>query len=283
MTAPLVAVVAALAALGVIVLVSAWSPGRVAAPGSGADTARLWSELARPLVIGLVVGAAALALTGWVVAALAAAAAAVMVARRTAKPGGAKEQQRIEALAGWCEQLRDLLSADYGIVGTVQATVRTCPGPIQPEVARLAARLDRQSPGPALQRFADDLDDPSADLVASVLKLAMARSSRTSELLSELAATIRERAAMRLRIEAERSGQRSEARFVIGFTVIVVAGLMVFGRDTEFMGAYDDGTGQLVLLFVFFLFAGGIRWLSRLTRFERPARFLDLDSTTGVG
>ena len=150
------------------------------------------------------------------------------------------EQARIEALASWCEQLRDLLTAEHGIVGTIAATARTCPEPIRPEVERLATRLSRQNPDTAIRQFAAELDDPSGDLVASVLLLAMSRSSRTSELLSELAGTIRERAAMRLRVEADRAGQRSEARFIIAFSAVAVTGVVVFGRDSEFLDAYDD-------------------------------------------
>ncbi len=104
----------------------------------------------------------------------------------------------------------------------------------------------------------------------------MSRSSRTSELLSELAGTIRDRAAMRLRVEADRSGQRSEARFIIAFSAVAIAGVLIFGRDSEFLDAYDDATGQLVLAFVIACFAFGGWWMSRLTRFERPARFLSI-------
>ena len=56
-----------------------------------------------------------------------------------------QDQARIEALAAWCEQLRDLLVAEHGIIGTIAATVRTCPAAIRTEVARLASRLGRQS------------------------------------------------------------------------------------------------------------------------------------------
>ena len=49
-------------------------------------------------------------------------------------------------------------------------------------------RLLAPEPGrPRSAQFAAEVDDPSGDLVASVLLLAMSRSSRTSELLSELA------------------------------------------------------------------------------------------------
>jgi Flp pilus assembly protein TadB len=126
----------------------------------------------------------------------------------------------------------------------------------------------------AVRRFAHEVDDPSGDLVASVLLLAMSRSGRTADLLSELASTIRERAAMRVRVVAERSGQRSEARFVVIMGSAAIVAIVVFGQNTAFLDAYDSVTGQLVLALVAALYGGGMVWLSRLTRFERPARFL---------
>ena len=40
-----------------------------------------------------------------------------------------------EAVATWFEQLRDLMSAEHGVLGTVVATTGTCPVAIRPEVA----------------------------------------------------------------------------------------------------------------------------------------------------
>jgi Flp pilus assembly protein TadB len=263
-----------LAGFGAVYLVTAWSlPSgtRVSGPPD-------WRPLVRPLAAGLVGGIVAMLLTGWLVAALAGAYGGYCAVRAlSSRRASAKaEQERIVALASWCEQLRDLLTAEYGIVGTIAATARTCPEAIRPEVVRLTTRLSRQDPSNAIRQFAAELDDPSGDLVASVLLLAMSRSSRTSELLSELAGTIRERAAMRLRVEADRSGQRSEARFIIAFSAIAITGVLIFGRDSEFLDAYDDTSGQLVLAFVIACFALGGWWMSRLTRFERPARFLSI-------
>lgn len=278
-----VGLLAAIGAAGAIVVWSAWTPGRAAAVGP----AVAWREQLVPAALAVVAGAVVLAVTGWVVAGAAAGVGAFAAVRsgRAGRPNARAEQGRIEALAGWCEQLRDLLAADQGIVGTIAATVRTCPEPLRPQVTALSARLSRQRPATAIAQFADEVDDPSGDLVATVLLEATKRSSRTSELLSELAATIRERAAMRMRIDAERAGHRSEGRFVIGFSALVVAAIVLFGRDTEFLDAYDDASGQLVLLLVAGCFGGGGWWLSRLTRYERPARFLSFDGATdgGVG
>lgn len=268
-------------AAGVLLALSAWR--------STGTPRRALSRAARELLVacavGVVAGALALAVTGWLVAGVALGIGAGIGWRslRRRRPGAASEQARVEALATWCEQLRDLLAADQGIVGTIAATVRTCPEPLRGAVGALSSRLGRLDAATAIAQFADELDDPSGDLVAAVLLESTRRSSRTSELLSELAVTIRERAAMRLRVEAERAGHRSESRFVIGFSTAVVVGICVLGRDSDFLDAFDDGTGQLVLAIVAALFGGGIWWLGRLVRFERPARFLTAASMPGDG
>ena len=274
----LVGLLAGVAALGLVAMWTAWTSP---APSARVRVSRDWAALAWP-TIGSIAGAVVVfALTGWAVGAVAGGGVgwlAVRAVERRGQGGAMREQARIEALAAWCEQLRDLLSAEHGIIGTVVATARTAPEAIREEVERLATRLSRQSPEAAVRDFANELDDPSGDLVASVLLLAMSRSSRTSELLSELAMTIRDRAAMRLRVEADRAGQRGEARFVIGFSAVAIGGIVVFGRGSDFLDAYDDATGQAVLVLVALFFAVGGRWLSRLTRFERPARFLAVGS-----
>ena len=270
----LVGILGGMAALGMLVAGTAWTPGR---GRRAVDDGRLREQLT-PVCSAVVAGTVALMATGWVVGAVVGSVGGFIAVKAWRKRGTSVkvEQARITALASWCEQLRDLLSAEHGIIGTIGATAGTCPEPIRPEVARLATRLSRQQPTTAIRQFATEIDDPSGDLIASVLVLAMSRSSRTSELLSELALTIRDRAAMRLRVEADRSGQRSEARFIVGFSAVAIGGVVVFGRDSDFLDAYDDSTGQLVLLVVAGFFALGGWWMSRLTRFERPARFLSI-------
>jgi Flp pilus assembly protein TadB len=275
----LVALVAGVGALGFLVCAGAWSP----APARAVEATNGVRELVAPFTVAVLSAAVALAATGWVAAGLAAAVGGFTAVRSWRGRGlnARWEQQRITALASWCEQLRDLLSAEHGIVGTIAATVTTSPDAIQPEVSRLATRLSRQRPSSAIRQFATEINDPSGDLIASVLNLALSRSSRTSEMLSELAATIRERAAMRLRVEADRTGQRSEARFIVGFSAVAIVGIAVFGRDSDFLNAYDDATGQLVLAFVAGLFGLGGWWMARLTRFTRPARFLTIGDGEG--
>jgi tight adherence protein B len=259
--------------MGLVLLASAWTtpPERPRRTGPLLPPGTVTSAVAA--LAGAVV---VLVLTGWVVAAALGGVGGWFAVHAWQRRGGHShnEQERIEALATWCEQLRDLLAADNGVLGTIEASVATCPVALRGEVGRLSTRLARQDAGTAVRQFAREVDDPSGDLVASVLLLAMSRSGRTADLLSELASTIRERAAMRVRVVAERSGQRSEARFVVIMGTAVIVAIVVFGQNTTFLDAYDSVTGQLVLALVAALYGGGMVWLSRLTRFEHPARFL---------
>jgi Flp pilus assembly protein TadB len=272
----LLVLAAAIGGFGLLLIVTAWT-----APPTPVETrttilAALPEHLTVKVGSAVAGGLVGLVATGWLVGGLAGAvagwAATSTWLRRDSRRGD--EQQRIEGLATWCEQLRDLLSADVGILGTIDATVATCPAALRAEVSRMSTRLARQAPEVAVRQFAVEVDDPSGDLVASVLLLAMSHSGRTAELLSELATTTRERASMRLRVEADRAGQRSEARFVLGFGILVIVGVVVFGRGSSFLDAYSSAGGQVVLAVVAGLYGTGIWWLGQLIRFERPARFL---------
>ena len=207
--------------------------------------------MTRPLVGGVVVGLAALALTGWVVAGGAGAFAGFaavqawqrrrrVAGRRRSRPGSRRWRRGVSSCATCCR---------LSMGSSARSWRRRGPAPTRSarRSGALAARLGRQRPETAVREFAAEVDDPSGDLVASVLLLAMTRSSRTSELLSELAVTIRERAAMRLRVEADRAGQRSEARFIVAFSAVFIGGIAIFGRGSDFLDAYDTVTGQLVL------------------------------------
>ncbi len=133
MTALAVAVLAALAAFGVLVTVSAWTTPP--APRTTDRAPLLTAELLARAGGAVVAGAVGLVATGWVVAGVAAGAggwAAVAMWQRRGSGGAEREQARIEALASWCEQLRDLLSADNGIQGTIEASAATVSGGVAP-------------------------------------------------------------------------------------------------------------------------------------------------------
>ena len=229
------------------------------------------------LRLGIAVGAAVLvgAATGWPVA------AAPCRGGLLGRPGAVhrvEERQtatiaRVEAVAGWAEMLRDTMAGAAGLEQAIAATATVAPPPIRRDVATLAARLERQRLGPALRAFADDVADPTCDLVVAALLLAAEhQASRLGELLGTLATAARDQATMRLRVEAGRARTRTSVKVIVGITLGLALFLAVLNHG--YLAPYGSGVGQLVLLLVGGLFAAAFAWLAKMTRPAEPARFL---------
>ena len=237
-------------------------------PGRGV---RLAGAIAAALVV--------LAASGWAVAAIVVAVGCwyAIGAWQRRDVGGVSDVQRIDALASWIENLRDVLIAGDQPIGAINATVATCPAAIRPQVRRLAAGLGRQDPAIVFRRFADDIDDPLGDLVAAGLLIAVQRGARTAAVLGSLAEQARRQADRRRLVEAERAPIHREVTMLTVIMGSLVVGLLVFGRS-EYLEPYDTAGGQLFLGTVLAIYAVLLLRVQRLARFPKPSRFL----TTGA-
>jgi tight adherence protein B len=228
------------------------------------------------LRLAVAVGAAVLvgAATGWPVAALLAGAACWGIpALFTESKAQAATTARVEAVAGWAEMLRDIMAGAAGLEQAIAATAPVAPLPIRRDVATLAARLERERLAPALRAFADEVADPTCDMVVAALLLAAEhQASRLGELLGTLAVAAREQATMRLRVEAGRARTRTSVKVIVGVTLGLALFLAVLNHG--YLSPYDSAVGQLVLLVVGGLFAAAFAWLAKMTRPAEPARFL---------
>jgi hypothetical protein len=226
-------------------------------------------------------GLSVLAVSGWLLPALVSAAGTwwAVGAWQARQRHDRGEIERIEALASWIENLRDVLIAGDQPIGAITTTVATCPAPIRPQVRRLAAGLGRQEPDLVIRRFADEIDDPIGDLVATGLLIAVRRGARTVGVLSALAEQARTQVDRRRLVEAERAPTRREVMLLSVIMGALVIALFVFGRS-EYLRAYDDPAGQLFLSLALVGYVALLVRVQRLARFPRPARFLSLG---GVG
>ncbi|WP_329072676.1 type II secretion system F family protein [Amycolatopsis sp. NBC_01480] len=229
--------------------------------------------------LGIAAGAALLAgaVTGWLVG-VALVGAAVWFLPGLVGPDRAHARRvaRIEAVASWTEMLRDTLSAAAGLEQAIIATAWLVPAAIRGEVTALAGRLENgQRLAPSLRCLAEDLADPTADLVLAALVLAAEHQARQiGALLGSLATTAREQAAMRMRVETGRARTRTSVRVIVATTLAFAAGVVVFNR--AYLTVYDTALGQFVLLVIGALFAAGFAWLARIAGSGRPRRVLDL-------
>ncbi|MCW2749760.1 MAG: hypothetical protein JWR83_870, partial [Aeromicrobium sp.] len=185
-------------------------------------------------LVAVMVAVAVLAATRWVLPALVCGAmgwwVTGLIADRDRRGPG--ELERVEALATWTEQLRDVLMAGDQPIGAIQATVATCPEPVRPQVRALASRLGRQPEQVVLRQFADDLDDPTADLIAAGLLVALTKGGRAERVLSSLAQQARHQAERRKLLEAEREPARREVWWVTGLMTAQLVGGLVFARSS---------------------------------------------------
>jgi Flp pilus assembly protein TadB len=228
-------------------------------------------------VLGLAVGAGLLAwvVTGWPVAVIAAALGAVGVPRFV----GARRQvkariDRLDALASWTRRLADTLTAGAGLEQALQASVRTAPAALAEPVGRLVARLRAQQPTEgALRAFAADLADPAGDLVAAALIAAADRRGRgLAAMLTELAATVEEEAAMRRKVDAERATVRTTVKYAVGIPALLLAALLVFDRG--YLAPFGTTAGQFALAAAGALFGLAFVWMHRLSLDRPGARWL---------
>ncbi len=259
--------------LGVVLVVAGWRGTELARPARRALGPRV--ERAN-LRLGLAVGAAVVvgAATGWPVGAVLAGLAGWGAPSLLAGTGRHQAAVgRIEAVAGWAEMLRDTMAGAAGLEQAIVATAALAPLPIRAEVATLAVRLDGERLAPALRAFAEDVADPTCDLVVAALVLAAEhQAQRLGELLGSLAQAARDQATMRLRVEAGRARTRTSVKVIVGATTAVVVGLALLNRG--YLAPYDTATGQLVLALVGAVFTAAFVWLSRMTRPASVERFL---------
>lgn len=189
------------------------------------------------------------------------------------------EIARLDALASWIESVRDVLMAGEQPVGAITSTVGACHPIIRPQIRRLAAGLSRQEPEIVFRRFADDLDDPLADLVAAGLAIAIRRGARTVPVLTALAEQTRHQVDRRRLVEAERAPTRREVQALTLIMSALVISLLVFGRS-HYLDAYDTARGQLFLGLMLAGYAALIVRVQKLAAFPRPGRFL---TAAGIG
>ena len=231
---------------------------------------------AQRVAIAVGVGLVVAALTRWPVGGVLAAALAgswhTLFGHRSSSDA---EILRIEAIASWTEMLRDTMAAASGLEQAITTTASIAPAPIRADVMTLATRLETREVtlSQGLPDLADALGDPTGDLVVAALASAADRRARNlADLLSALAASAREDASMRLRIQAGRARIATTARIVMSCTLLLGGGLVLFKRD--FLAPYGTTEGQTVLAIVGGLFALGFWWLTRMSGISSPERFL---------
>ena len=180
---------------------------------------------------------------------------------------------QLEAMEEWIRGLAGVLTSGVGLEQALIATLRSAPEPIKPEVNRLASRLRaRWSTETALRAFADDLDDPTGDLIAANLILgARRRGPGLATVLDALAESVASDVRSRRQVEADRAKPRATARWV---TIITVAVLGVLAFTGSYVDPYKTPVGQLILAVLLAAYVGVLIWMRAMAAGKPMPRFI---------
>lgn len=266
------AVAALVIAVGVTLTVLGVQPiDQPAARGGSRRLGRRGGRVALVVAAGLLAWGA----TGWPALGLAASAAAVGLPAMLGADRRAKEAiDRVEAVQEWARRVADILAIGVGLEQALAGAARSAPAAIRAQTATLAARIAAGSGTEgALRQFADELADPTADLVVAALILASRRRGPgVAAALTAIADSAAEEVAARRRIEADRAKPRATARAVTLITVgIITLGLL----NADYTAPYGGPVGQVVLAGTLGFFAAALWWMHRMTAGVALPRILD--------
>lgn len=148
---------------------------------------------------------------------------------------------------------------------------------IRPHVAELATRLRREPFRVAMAKFAHDVDDPTADKIATArgpgvrtARLQPRRPARRGR--CHRVSTGRHAAAGR----ASRARLYTQSGVVCAITATVVAAVVLLNRT--YLEPYDSAAGQTVLAAIGALFAASGAGLVKLGEVNRGRRILRLST-----
>lgn len=226
------------------------------------------------IAIGLFVGIALATLTGWWIYLLVIPAGAIFIPMLLGNDAESSHITRLDALETWTRSLSGLTSAgSSGLEQVFAASLPSSPTEIRPHITRLVARINaRWSTDRALHAFAEELDDPTADLLVTHLLLAAKqRGPGLTAALDSLSEAIFEEVRVRRQIEADRAKPRQNVRIII---IVSAAAFCFLPFAGTFMAPYQTPLGQLLLGVWILVFAGVLVWLKRITVAKPTPRIL---------
>lgn len=269
---PIALLAGALAAAGVGAVYLAFNPpvrpvgaGRTMSPGTQRD-----------VFGGLAAGGVVLLLTRWPVAALAVAVFVVSWRWLFATSETKAERAKIEAVAQWLEDLRDVVRrSSVAIEKAVELVAEDSSGVLAEPMNRFASRRRQGVRLPeALAGLADDIAHPTADAAVAAIILVVggaAGGGRIYDTLDELSAAARDEMRARDEIDRTRRIFQRAMRRLVALTVLFVGGLVVFASDL--LSPYRTVPGQIWLLIPCGMWATCLVWLRRLTRYDLGVRY----------
>jgi Flp pilus assembly protein TadB len=197
------------------------------------------------LVAGVAAGVLFASTTGWMIFVVAIPLALVGMRAIFSDQGEKSQTDKLSAIETWTRSLSGLIVTGTPLERALTSSLSNAQPEIYADVSRLVARLEaRWSTPDALQAFADDLNDPTGDLV--VMNLMLAAKERGQGLvnaLNDLAQTVFDEVKVRRQVTSDRSKPRWNARLV---TILTIGLMLAIPLMSSFSEPYKTPIGQLI-------------------------------------
>ncbi|OHV64191.1 hypothetical protein [Pseudofrankia sp. BMG5.36] len=243
-------------------------PTTLAARNTGAAIASRWRALPRsgPVAVAALVGLVVGALVGLPVLAVIAA-GLVWLAREARTLRGVGETNELgEAVATWCETVRQELDAGQPLRAAVAASSELPPSALAGPLAALGRRLhDQQSLPWALAAFRRDVAHPAVGQVVTALVLAYRHGAGDlGRLMASQVETTRHRVAVLRDLHAGRARHRRAMTLLLALFALTTGGLLVAWPAV--LTPYHTAAGQLALTGLLALVGVAVHSLIRRSR-----------------
>lgn len=211
--------------------------------------------------------------TGLIVALVVVPAAVIGLPVLLTKPPSSGAIVKLEAIESWIRSLGGLITAGVGLEQAITVSLTSAPDLIRPQIGRLVDRINSRWPtADALRKFADEMNDPTADIVTAHLILASkVRGDGLATALSDLSEIVFEEVKHRREIEVDQEKPRTTARNVTLITVIAIGVLALTG---SFLEAYRSPVGQMLLTLYILMYVSALLWLRRMSMGRAAPRIL---------
>lgn len=226
------------------------------------------------MAVATAVGALLWLLSGYVVALPAVPVLVLLLPAILPRSSDKAPIERLTALEEWTRSLSAVLGAQASLEQAIIASRASVADPIKREVGRLVARLHAGVPiDTALEGFADDLGDPTGDVLAGSLLLgSYRRGPGLARVLDGAAEMISDDVAARRQIEADRAKPRANARFISLVSIAVLVGMFLV--NPQYVEPYKTPLGQVIFLALAAAFFGCLWWMNSTARAPKALRIL---------
>lgn len=189
---------------------------------------------------------------------------ALYVRRRIARRNATLELQLVEM----CDVMASMLQSGFGYLQALVATAEQVGPPLSVELTRLidAMRLGSDA-GEALGEMTRRMDSRDWEIIATAIEIQRASGGNLAEILSGVAATIRDRQSLQREVRALTSSERYAAIIIAGFPFVLVGILSVLLWETFGRLVYDP-IGRMILVGAIIMDLIGYAVIKRITKVE---------------